>query len=103
VLSPGGRHEEFGISKTIGTALDKQAADLRRLLGVQEIGEYLAASSAARPARARTGSRKQVARRAAVQNLPNESSNRPLYSALVARDSVLTCSMVHPRPPRTAS
>src|SRR2546430_7098260 len=41
VLSPGpGRPEDFGISKTIGTALDKQLPIFGVCLGVQAIGEY---------------------------------------------------------------
>src|SRR5258707_15168230 len=41
VLSPGpGRPEDFGISKTIGTALDNKLPIFGVCLGVQAIGEY---------------------------------------------------------------
>src|SRR5258708_33189036 len=41
VLSPGpGRPEDFAISRTIGTALDKKLPIFGVCLGVQAIGEY---------------------------------------------------------------
>ena len=41
VLSPGpGRPEDFGISKTIGTAIDRKLPIFGVCLGVQAIGEY---------------------------------------------------------------
>jgi len=54
VLSPGpGRPEDFAISRTIGTALDKKLPIFGVCLGVQAIGEYFGrAARPARPARA---------------------------------------------------
>jgi anthranilate synthase len=74
VLSPGpGRPEDFGISKTIGTALDKKLPIFGVCLGVQAIGEYFGGrlGQLGQPAHGRP-SRIQVRGGRLMQNLPNE-------------------------------
>ena len=65
VLSPGpGRPEDFGIAKTIDTAIEKKLPIFGVCLGVQAIGEYFGGqlgqlgAAGARPAVARPGARR---------------------------------------------
>src|SRR5258707_9098723 len=88
VLSPGpGRPEDFGISKTIGTALDKKLPIFGVCLGVQAIGEYfggqlgqLSQPAHGRPSRGlgRGGLR--------MQNLPNVNVIGRYYLLFFERD-----------------
>ena len=74
VVSPGpGRPEDFGISKTIGTALDNKLPIFGVCLGVQAIGEYFGGQlgQLGQPAHGRP-SRIQVRGGRLMQNLPNE-------------------------------
>src|SRR3954451_4240256 len=90
VLSPGpGRPEDFGISKTIGTALEKQLPIFGVCLGVQAIGEYFGGQlgQLGQPAHGRP-SRVQVRGGRLMQNLPNEIVIGRYHSLYVERDSV---------------
>src|SRR3954451_11616648 len=90
VLSPGpGRPEDFGISKTIGTALDKKLPIFGVCLGVQAIGEYFGGQlgQLGRPAHGRP-SRIQVRGGRLMQNLPNEIVIGRYHSLHVERDSM---------------
>ena len=90
VLSPGpGRPEDFGISKTIGTALEKQLPIFGVCLGVQAIGEYFGGKlgQLSQPAHGRP-SRVQVRGGRLMQNLPNEIVIGRYHSLFVERDTV---------------
>src|SRR5258705_11580883 len=90
VLSPGpGRPEDFGISKTIGTALDKKLPIFGVCLGVQAIGEYFGGQlgQLGQPAHGRP-SRVLVRGGRLMQNLPNEIVIGRYHSLYVGRDSV---------------
>src|SRR6267142_2016466 len=90
VLSPGpGRPEDFGISKTIGTALDKKLPIFGVCLGVQAIGEYFGGQlgQLGQPAHGRP-SRIQVRGGRLMQNLPNEIVIGRYHSLYVERDSM---------------
>ena len=90
MLSPGpGRPEDFGISKTIGTALDKKLPIFGVCLGVQAIGEYFGGQlgQLGQPAHGRP-SRIQVRGGRLMQNLPNEIVIGRYHSLYVERDSV---------------
>ena len=74
VLSPGpGRPQDFGIRKTIDTAIEKQLPVFGVCLGVQAIGEYFGGElgQLAQPAHGRP-SRIQVRGGRLMRNLPNE-------------------------------
>src|SRR4051812_4996092 len=90
VLSPGpGRPEDFGISKTIGAAIDKKLPIFGVCLGVQAIGEYFGGQlgQLGQPAHGRP-SRVQVRGGRLMQNLPNEIVIGRYHSLYVERDSV---------------
>jgi anthranilate synthase len=90
VLSPGpGRPEDFAISGTIGTALDKKLPIFGVCLGVQAIGEYFGGQlgQLGHPAHGRP-SRIQVRGGRLMQNLPNEIVIGRYHSLFVERDSV---------------
>ncbi|MBR0757291.1 anthranilate synthase component I [Bradyrhizobium jicamae] len=90
VLSPGpGRPEDFGISKTIGTALDKKLPVFGVCLGLQAIGEYFGGQlgQLGQPAHGRP-SRVLVRGGKLMQNLPNEITIGRYHSLYVERDSV---------------
>ncbi|QOZ28212.1 anthranilate synthase component I [Bradyrhizobium sp. CCBAU 51753] len=90
VLSPGpGRPEDFGIAKTIGTALEKQLPIFGVCLGVQAIGEYFGGQlgQLGQPAHGRPA-RVQVRGGRLMQNLPNEIVIGRYHSLYVERDSV---------------
>src|SRR6185369_4549637 len=90
VLSPGpGRPEDFGISKTIRTALDKALPIFGVCLGVQAIGEYFGGELAqlTHPAHGRP-SRVQVRGGRLMRNLPNEIVIGRYHSLYVERDSM---------------
>src|SRR3954469_8299113 len=90
VLSPGpGRPEDFGISKTIGTAIDRKLPIFGVCLGVQAIGEYFGGQlgQLGHPAHGRP-SRVQVRGGRLMQNLPNEIVIGRYHSLYVERDSV---------------
>jgi anthranilate synthase len=90
VLSPGpGRPEDFGISKTIGAALDEKLPIFGVCLGVQAIGEYFGGrlGQLGQPAHGRP-SRVQVRGGRLMQNLPNEIVIGRYHSLYVERDSV---------------
>src|ERR1700754_1674307 len=90
VLSPGpGRPENFGISKTTGTAIDKKLPIFGVCLGVQAIGEYFGGQlgQLGQPAHGRP-SRIQVRGGKLMQNLPNEIVIGRYHSLYVARDSM---------------
>src|SRR5437773_3731245 len=90
VLSPGpGRPEDFGISKTIGTALDRKLPIFGACLGVQAIGEYFCGQlgQLTHPAHGRP-SRVQVRGGRLMHNLPNEIVIGRYHSLYVERDSV---------------
>src|SRR4030081_3458647 len=90
VLSPGpGRPEDFGISKTIDTALDKKLPIFGVCLGVQAIGEYFGGQlgQLGQPAHGRPA-RIQVRGGRLMQNLPNEIVIGRYHSLYVERDSV---------------
>ena len=90
VLSPGpGRPEDFGISKTIGTALERKLPIFGVCLGVQAIGEYFGGQlgQLTQPAHGRP-SRIQVRGGRLMQNLPNEIVIGRYHSLYVERDSV---------------
>jgi anthranilate synthase len=74
VLSPGpGRPEDFGIARTIDTALEKKLPVFGVCLGVQAIGEYFGGElgQLTQPAHGRP-SKIQVRGGRLMQNLPNE-------------------------------
>ena len=90
VLSPGpGRPEDFGIRKTIATALDKKLPIFGVCLGVQAIGEYFGGQlgQLSHPAHGRP-SRVQVRGGRLMQNLPNEIVIGRYHSLYVERDSM---------------
>src|SRR5689334_15442008 len=90
VLSPGpGRPEDFGISKTIGTALERKLPIFGVCLGVQAIGEYFGGQlgQLTQPAHGRP-SRIQVRGGRLMHNLPNEIVIGRYHSLYVERDSV---------------
>ncbi|WP_316395764.1 anthranilate synthase component I [Bradyrhizobium sp. 33ap4] len=90
VLSPGpGRPEDFGIAKTIDTALEKQLPIFGVCLGVQAIGEYFGGQlgQLGQPAHGRP-SRVQVRGGRLMRNLPNEIVIGRYHSLFVERDSV---------------
>ncbi|WP_407166470.1 anthranilate synthase component I [Bradyrhizobium sp. ORS 111] len=90
VLSPGpGRPEDFGITKTIGTALEKKLPIFGVCLGVQAIGEYFGGQlgQLGQPAHGRP-SRVQVRGGRLMRNLPNEIVIGRYHSLFVERDSV---------------
>ncbi len=90
VLSPGpGRPEDFGVSKFISAALEKQMPVFGVCLGVQAIGEYFGGrlSQLATPAHGRP-SRIQVRGGTLMRNLPNEIVIGRYHSLYVERDSM---------------
>jgi anthranilate synthase len=90
VLSPGpGRPEDFGMSQTIGTALDKKLPIFGVCLGVQAIGEYFGGQlgQLGQPAHGRP-SRIQVRGGRLMRNLPNEIVIGRYHSLYVERDSM---------------
>jgi len=90
VLSPGpGRPSDFGISNTIGAALERKLPIFGVCLGVQAIGEYFGGQlgQLAQPAHGRP-SRIQVRGGRLMQNLPNEIVIGRYHSLYVERDSV---------------
>jgi anthranilate synthase len=90
VLSPGpGRPEDFGIAKTIGTALDKKLPIFGVCLGVQAIGEYFGGQlgQLTQPAHGRP-SRVQVRGGRLMRSLPNEIVIGRYHSLFVERDSM---------------
>ncbi|KIU44650.1 MULTISPECIES: anthranilate synthase component I [Bradyrhizobium] len=90
VLSPGpGRPEDFGIAKTIDTALQDKLPIFGVCLGVQAIGEYFGGElgQLAQPAHGRP-SRVQVRGGRLMHNLPNEIVIGRYHSLYVERDSV---------------
>ncbi len=90
VLSPGpGRPEDFAISRTIGTALDKKLPIFGVCLGVQAIGEYFGGQlgQLGQPAHGRP-SRIQVRGGRLMQNLPNEIVIGRYHSLYVECDSM---------------
>src|SRR6478672_5756780 len=90
VLSPGpGRPEDFGISKTIGTAIDRKLPIFGVCLGVQAIGEYFGGQlgQLGQPAHGRP-SRIQVRGGRLMQNLPNEIVIGRYHSLYVERQSI---------------
>ena len=90
VLSPGpGRPEDFGIAKTIETALAKKLPVFGVCLGVQAIGEYFGGqlSQLAQPAHGRP-SRVQNRGGRLMQNLPNEIIIGRYHSLYVERDTM---------------
>ncbi len=90
VLSPGpGRPEDFGIAKTIDTALAKKLPVFGVCLGVQAIGEYFGGrlGQLAQPAHGRP-SRVAVRGGALMHGLPNEITIGRYHSLYVERDSV---------------
>jgi len=89
VLSPGpGRPEDFGIAKTIGTALANKLPIFGVCLGVQAIGEYFGGQlgQLSQPAHGRP-SRVQVRGGRLMQNLPNEIVIGRYHSLFVERGS----------------
>jgi anthranilate synthase len=90
VLSPGpGRPQDFGISKTIGAALDKKLPIFGVCLGVQAIGEYFGGQlgQLGQPAHGRP-SRIQVRGGKLMQNLPNEIVIGRYHSLFVEQGSM---------------
>jgi anthranilate synthase len=90
VLSPGpGRPEDFGIAKTIETALGKKLPIFGVCLGVQAIGEYFGGQlgQLGQPAHGRP-SRVQVRGGRLMRNLPNEIVIGRYHSLYVERDSM---------------
>jgi anthranilate synthase len=90
VLSPGpGRPEDFGISKTIDSALEKKLPIFGVCLGVQAIGEHFGGQlgQLGHPAHGRP-SRIQVRGGRLMQNLPNEIVIGRYHSLYVERQSV---------------
>jgi anthranilate synthase len=90
VLSPGpGRPEDFSISKTIASALDKKLPIFGVCLGVQAIGEYFGGQlgQLGQPAHGRP-SRIQVRGGRLMQNLPNEIVIGRYHSLYVEQGSM---------------
>ncbi|ABE63973.1 anthranilate synthase, component I [Nitrobacter hamburgensis X14] len=90
VLSPGpGRPEDFGMAKTIGTALEKKLPVFGVCLGVQAIGEYFGGrlGQLAQPAHGRP-SRVQNRGGRLMRNLPNEIVIGRYHSLYVERDGL---------------
>src|SRR6266851_44942 len=90
VLSPGpGRPEDFGISKTIDSALARKLPVFGVCLGVQAIGEYFGGQlgQLGQPAHGRP-SRVQVRGGRLMRNLPNEIVIGRYHSLYVERDSM---------------
>ncbi|HEU4804495.1 MAG TPA: anthranilate synthase component I, partial [Nitrobacter sp.] len=90
VLSPGpGRPEDFGMAKTIDTALEKKLPVFGVCLGVQGIGEYFGGRLAqlAQPAHGRP-SRVQNRGGRLMRNLPNEIVIGRYHSLYVERDGL---------------
>jgi anthranilate synthase len=90
VLSPGpGRPDDFGISKTIGAALEKKLPIFGVCLGLQAIGEYFGGQlrQLGQPAHGRP-SRIQVRGGRLMQNLPNEIVIGRYHSLYVERASM---------------
>jgi len=90
VLSPGpGRPEDFGIAKTIDTALGKKLPIFGVCLGVQAIGEYFGGrlGQLGQPAHGRP-SRVQVRGGRLMRNLPNEIVIGRYHSLYVERDGM---------------
>src|SRR6478672_1356666 len=90
VLSPGpGRPEDFGISNTIGTAIEKKLPIFGVCLGVQAIGEYFGGQlgQLATPAHGRP-SQVQVKGGCLMQNLPDQIIIGRYHSLHVERDSM---------------
>jgi len=90
VLSPGpGRPEDFGISRTIDTALKKKLPIFGVCLGVQAIGEYFGGrlGQLTQPAHGRP-SRVQVRGGTLMQNLPNEITIGRYHSLYVEQGSM---------------
>jgi anthranilate synthase len=90
VLSPGpGRPEDFGISRTIGAALENKLPIFGVCLGLQAIGEYFGGhlGQLGQPAHGRP-SRVQVRGGRLMGNLPNEIVIGRYHSLYVERDSM---------------
>src|ERR1700719_1346921 len=90
VLSPGpGRPEDFGISRSIGAALEKKLPVFGVCLGLQAIGEYFGGQlgQLCQPAHGRP-SRVQVRGGRLMQKLPNEIVIGRYHSLFVERDSM---------------
>jgi anthranilate synthase len=90
VLSPGpGRPVDFGMSKTIGAALDSKLPIFGVCLGLQAIGEYFGGQLGQldQPAHGRP-SRVQVRGGRLMGNLPNEIVIGRYHSLYVERDSM---------------
>ncbi|WP_438275698.1 anthranilate synthase component I [Nitrobacter sp.] len=90
VLSPGpGRPEDFGMAKTIGTALEKKLPVFGVCLGVQGIGEYFGGrlGQLAQPAHGRP-SRVQNRGGRLMRNLPNEIVIGRYHSLYVEREGM---------------
>ena len=90
VLSPGpGRPEDFGIAKTIETALAKKLPVFGVCLGVQAIGDYFGGKlgQLTQPAHGRP-SRVQNRGGRLMQNLPNEIVIGRYHSLYVERDGL---------------
>jgi anthranilate synthase len=90
VLSPGpGRPEDFGIRRTIDTALDKKLPVFGVCLGVQAIGEYFGGQlgQLAQPAHGRP-SRVAVRGGTLMRGLPNEITIGRYHSLYVERDTM---------------
>jgi anthranilate synthase len=90
VLSPGpGRPEDFGIAKTIDTALARKLAVFGVCLGVQAIGEYFGGQlgQLAQPAHGRP-SRVEVRGGQLMKNLPDEIVIGRYHSLFVERNSM---------------
>ncbi|WP_425906162.1 anthranilate synthase component I [Nitrobacter sp. TKz-YC02] len=88
VLSPGpGRPEDFGMARTIGTALEKNLPVFGVCLGLQGIGEYFGGrlGQLAQPAHGRP-SRVQSRGGRLMCNLPNEIVIGRYHSLYVERD-----------------
>ncbi len=90
VLSPGpGRPEDFKISSTIDTAIEKKLPIFGVCLGLQAIGEYFGGrlGQLAQPAHGRP-SRVQVRGGRLMQSLPNEIVIGRYHSLFVERNSM---------------
>lgn len=90
VLSPGpGRPEDFGMARTIGTALEKNLPVFGVCLGLQGIGEYFGGrlGQLAQPAHGRP-SRVQSRGGRLMCNLPNEIVIGRYHSLYVERDGM---------------
>ncbi|MGM4907757.1 anthranilate synthase component I [Tardiphaga sp. 866_E4_N2_1] len=90
VLSPGpGRPADFGIGKTLDTALEKKLPVFGVCLGVQAIGEYFGGvlGQLAQPAHGRP-SRVQVRGGKLMNGLPNEIVIGRYHSLFVEQDSM---------------